>query len=287
MDDTKALVSGGASPVPEDEPSQTVLPPQEALPDSPDVAERVRTVPYGALAEERARRKELQRELQESAGTRQRLQERLDALHALAGQAGPQAVPAAPDMSETVTPDAGNAPSNAAASAEASNAFRTQVLQSVRHYAAERPDFMDAYQHARQARVEELTALGYGQDEALAITFDNELEVINSAFAAGRNPAQVIYDFAVGRGYRPEPVGSNHPAVTGQGLSPRPMGGAAPMTEAQKIALAARGQAAAKSLSAAGGGSTGALTLEALAGMSDEEFAEATKGDRWHRLLRG
>ena len=60
----------------------------------------------------------------------------------------------------------------------------------------------------------------------------------------------------------------------------------ATMSEAEKVALAARGQAASKSLSNAGGGSTGTLTLEALAGMSDDEFAEATKGDRWQKLLR-
>jgi hypothetical protein len=65
-----------------------------------------------------------------------------------------------------------------------------------------------------------------------------------------------------------------------------PPGSAPAMSEAEKVALAARGQAASKSLSNAGGGSAGTLTLEALAGMSDEEFAEATKGDRWQKLLR-
>jgi hypothetical protein len=59
------------------------------------------------------------------------------------------------------------------------------------------------------------------------------------------------------------------------------------MSEADKVALAARGQAASKSLSAVGGGPTGSLTLEVLAGMNDDEFAEATRGDRWQRLLRG
>src|SRR5688572_24591836 len=47
-----------------------------------------RTVPYGALAEERARRKELQRELQNAIESQQRLQGRLDLLHELAQQQG-------------------------------------------------------------------------------------------------------------------------------------------------------------------------------------------------------
>ncbi len=283
MEESEILAPVEALPL--GETVQSTLPAQDSTLTEPvPVSERPRTVPYGALAEERARRKELQCELQESAGVRQRLQERLDALHALAGQTQLQDAPPVPGQHDTRLPDADG---TAAASAEADSAFRTQVLQSVRRYTSERPDFLDAYQHARQARVEELTSLGYHPDEALAITFDNEREVINSAFAAGRNPAQVIYDFAVGRGYRPPSLSASQSVGPRQGPVPRPMGDGVPMTEAQKIVLAARGQAAAKSLSAAGGGATGALTLEALAGMSDEEFAEATKGDRWQRLLRG
>jgi hypothetical protein len=111
--------------------------------------------------------------------------------------------------------------------------------------------------------------------------FDNETEIIGNAYASGLNPAQVIYDYAQRHGYRGGVVGG--PVQSSAGLPPR--SGSA-MSEAEKVALAARGQAASKSLSNAGGGSTGTLTLEALAGMSDEEFAEATKGDRWQKLLR-
>src|SRR5690242_6319496 len=53
-----------------------------------------RTVPYGALAEERARRKELQRELQGAIEAQQKLQGRLDLLHELAQQ---HAIPNAED----------------------------------------------------------------------------------------------------------------------------------------------------------------------------------------------
>lgn len=246
--------------------------------------ERPRTVPYGALAEERARRKDLQRELQESTGVTERLQKRLDALHALAAQTERQTPSLVSEVEGAVT-SVEHAPQDAI-SLNTDDVFRTQVMQSVRSFVAERPDFLDAYQHARRARIEELAALGCSQDEALAITFDNEREVISSAFAAGRNPAQVIYDIAVGRGYRPT-VETQSASVRHQSPSATSSSARAVITEAEKVALAARGQAAAKSLSSAGGGSTGALTLEALAGMSDEEFAEATKGDRWHRLLRG
>jgi hypothetical protein len=154
-------------------------------------------------------------------------------------------------------------------------------MHSVRDAMRDRPDFLAAYQHARQARVGELCALGYTPQEALAITFENEAEIIENAFARGQNPALVIYGYAQRRGYRGASYGGPDRGVTGQ--APRSV---ATMSEAEKVALAARGQAASKSLSNAGGGSTGTLTLEALAGMSDDEFAEATKGDRWQKLLR-
>lgn len=286
MEDPDVLTPDGISP-PSAEVGQPSTPLQDSLPgEATPPNERSRTVPYGALAEERARRKELQRELQQSASARQRLQERLDALHTLARQPEPQDKQAAPNADVAEAPAIEGATTSTIAADEASRAFGAQVLQSVRNYATECPDFLEAYQHARRARVEELAGLGFTPDEALTITFENELEVINSAFATGRNPAQVIYDFAVRRGYRPSD-GSQAAAVAG-GASPsaRPIDARPVMTEAEKIALAARGQAASKSLSAAGGGSTAPLTLEALADMSDEEFAEATKGDRWQRLLR-
>jgi hypothetical protein len=168
------------------------------------------------------------------------------------------------------------------AQSQADAAFRTQLMRSVGDFVRDRPDFLDAYQHARQARLGELVALGYTPQEALGITFDNELEVIRNAYANGRNPAEIIYSYAAQHGYRGvRAVGPAHDR--GGGSMDR---GPVP-SEAEKIAIAARGQAASKSLSAAAGGSTGTLTLEALAGMSDEEFAEATKGDRWHKLLKG
>lgn len=245
--------------------------------------QRRRTVPYGALAEERARRKELQRELQTSIEGRQRLQGRLDVLHQLARQEG--VAPGFDDeamaqhtLSREATPsDQDSVTATDEAETQAEAGFRTELMHSVRDFVRDRPDFLNAYQHARQARVSELLALGYAPQEALGITFDNELEVIRNAYATGRNPAQVIYDYARQRGFGAAPA---HDQSVGDG-GHRPV-----MTEAEKVALAARGQASSKSLSTAGGGSTGTLTLEALAGMSDEEFAEATKGDRWQKLLK-
>jgi hypothetical protein len=297
MDDTDTLMPGdaisfeqpvtGQSPMPlSDLPAAgpAVDPPGIEIGDQA-AARQHRAVPYGALAEERARRKELQRELQGAAEAQKRLQGRLDLLHALAQQHG---VPGADGEGEAPPGEASDQPPEMPhepplaldMDARAGAAFRTQVMHSVRDIMRERPDFLAAYQHARQARVSELCALGYAPQEALEITFDNEREIIQSAYASGRNPGQVIYDYARRRGY-----GGSSSAAASRGADTGG-GRAGSLSEAEKIALAARGQAGAKSLSMAGGGATGTLTLEALAGMSDEEFAEATKGDRWQKLLR-
>src|SRR5688572_21938537 len=294
MDDAETQLTGscehqirpGSPPIPLESPEND-LPPETAFGGEDRTSFRQqRTVPYGALAEERARRKELQRELQSAIESQQRLQGRLDLLHELAQQQGSVEAGAGGEAS----PEHGDDLQHNDASGEspipdldpqAGAQFRTQLMHSVRDVMRERPDFLAAYQHARQARVSELCALGYAQEEALAITFDNEAEIIGNAYASGHNPAQLIYDYAQRHGYRGGLAGRSVQRTAD--VAPR---SAPAMSEAEKVALAARGQATSKSLSNAGGGSTGTLTLEALAGMSDEEFAEATKGDRWQKLLR-
>lgn len=250
-----------------------------------DVA-RQRTVPYGALAEERARRKELQRELHSAVESQQKLQGRLDQLHELAQQRAASDTQTCVDtpqeqVNEPLTELPSEATPLAGAGEQADGAFRTQLMHSVRDVMRERPDFLAAYRHARQARVSELVSLGYAPQEALGITYDNELEIIRNAYVNGRNPAHVIYDYARRHGY-----GGGSVAEPSERMAARDPGRGTIPSEAEKVALAARGQAASKSLSTAGGGSTGTLTLEALAGMSDEEFAEATRGDRWQKLLK-
>jgi hypothetical protein len=298
MDDTDASMTGVPQPL--EQPANGSLPAgspgssadaSSCLQRSPSEelrpgSRQQRTVPYGALAEERARRKELQRELQTAVEAQQRLQGRLDLLHELARQHGgaEQAEGAAepePGDRDQLQETKSEPLSATAAETQADAVLRTDLMRSVRDVMRARPDFLAAYQHARQARVSELRALGYAPYEAVEITFDNEAEVIRNAYANGRNPAQVIYEYAQRHGYRGAP--SREPAQGDRAIPPHQR---APMSEADKVALAARGQAASKSLSAAGGGSTGVLTLEALAGLSDEEFAEATKGDRWQKLLR-
>lgn len=243
---------------------------------------RARMVPYGALAHERGRRRDLQRALEQALGSQQALRDQLDqmrsvertgiapAIHGTSPDNQPSADAGPPDIAgeQPVTVD------------PAEDAYRTQILSAVRSFAAIRPDFQAAYAHARASRIGELMDLGYAREEALGITFDNEREVIASALASGSNPAQVIYEYALRRGYR------SGPEAEAPGRGPSPAAAPAGLSEAEKVALAARGQAGAKSLSSAGGAPPSNLSIEALASLGDEEFAEATKGEKWRKLLR-
>lgn len=116
-------------------------------------------------------------------------------------------------------------------------------------------DEQAAYRHARFHRVSELIDLGYSLDQALGITNANEAEIRAKAVAAGRDPMQPIYEYAVRNGYRPAPPERVVKVRSSQGRHGTSMRG--------------RDQSVA----------------EALAQMSDEAFAEATEGDRWQRLM--
>ena len=63
--------------------------------------------------------------------------------------------------------------------------------------------------------------------------------------------------------------------------------GAGEVDARAKLESLARGQAAARSLSGMGGATPMPPRLEDIANMSDEEFAKATEGVDWRRLLRG
>lgn len=119
-------------------------------------------------------------------------------------------------------------------------------------------DQQAAYRHARFHRVGELIDVGYGLDQAVAITDANEAEIRARAAAAGSDPMETIYRYAVLNGY--------------QGLRSTP-----PIGSAQS-------RSTAEDLVADSDDPT--HHLAALAGLSDEAFTEATKGDRWQKLLR-
>jgi hypothetical protein len=119
-------------------------------------------------------------------------------------------------------------------------------------------DQQAAYQHARLHRVSELIDAGYGLDLAVAVTNANEAEIRARAAEAGSDPMEAICRYAVLNGYQGyrsmPPTAGPRSRSTGEGP------GAASDDPSHHLA--------------------------ALARLSDEAFAEATKGDRWQKLLQ-
>jgi hypothetical protein len=120
-------------------------------------------------------------------------------------------------------------------------------------------DLQSAYQYARFHRVGELIDLGYGLDQAIAITKANAADIQARAVAAGRDPMEPIYRYALLNGYQGIRLPEQATIARGDGPSATPTG-------------ERRGRAP--------------TVMESLAGLDDEAFAEATRGDRWERLLR-
>jgi len=81
-----------------------------------------------------------------------------------------------------------------------------------------------------------------------------EGQLVGRALRAGKNPAQVVYEFAQHRGYKPN-------------------GEAKPSEEGDKLERFKAGAEASKSLSGAGAKSEGTMTLERLAELADSDPA--------------
>lgn len=132
--------------------------------------------------------------------------------------------------------------------------------RDIQRYAAAEPAFADAYQYLVQGRVAELKLYGLDDRQAIAQANADELAFVRSAVQRGVSPAEQAFALAKARGFvakAPEPAAPPAPAAE---------------TPAERQARLAAGQAASKSLSGAGGGPAGEITLEMLATMSEADF---------------
>lgn len=264
-----------SAPAPSPAPAPAPPAPEAAAPAAePAQPEQPKMVPYQALQEERRMRQQLARERVEME---QRVEKRLEALQQ---QLAPQP-PAAPDpttdpvgflahQQQTVSQQVDQLTrqhqqtQQQAQMAAAEQQLTSRIVQSEAAFRASAPDYDQALGHLHSLRVKELQVLG--SDEAAAHE-QSVRELRQAAFfhaAHGRSPAEVMYGLAKVRGYGPPQA----PAVT----------------PAEQMAMAQRGTQAAASLGG-GGGTAGRLDAKALLAMSDEEFAEATKGDKWRKVM--
>lgn len=143
-------------------------------------------------------------------------------------------------------------------------------LRQVRdEFAKQQPDFMDAYQHLRRARAEDLRDVGVPETEIQKALLQDEMAVSHNAIAQGKNPAAVIYGMAKRYGYVPKtPAGTPAPSPV------------------DKIAALAKGAAAAVAPPRAD--TAVDLTLDGLKDAGDADLDKLVQDEKlWGRLVGG
>lgn len=136
-------------------------------------------------------------------------------------------------------------------------------------FAVKTPEFKKAYNFLLTNRDAELQQMGFTDPtQRKAIMQNEEIGIVDQAFRNGVNPAERLYAIAKFRGYK------------------SPAAPAAPTTPAT-LDQEKKNAAATVSLGSVPGTAATKMTAEVLLSLSDEEFAAATKGDKWQALFKG
>ncbi|HSC47382.1 MAG TPA: hypothetical protein VLG68_04795 [Gammaproteobacteria bacterium] len=231
-----------------------------------------RVVPLEALQQERAEKKQLREELKQFRDWQAALTQRLQQLPAYAEAATARQAPA-PDpkekpldyinhvlgqlQSNTVELQAWRQQQEAAAQQRATvQQYADWAAAQEQEFAKAQPDYRDAYRYAAEVRDKELQALGYSDPTVRAnITRMNTAEIVSNALQQGRNPAELVWEYARARGFASK--------------------GGKPGAEAK---IAAGMQVAGAKLNQGGAVGEGELSAKDLAGITDpEEFEKAWK----------
>lgn len=272
---------------PTSEPEQEAAPEQE---EAQEQASEQRQVPLAALHEERARRRELDQQLQAVREQNVRMEERFRAFQERLQEQQHQATPQAPNEPTVSYEDdpaeylrqhneilqrqvrelqgARGASEQERQAQVAMQQFSEQLSNDERRFAAQQQDYYDAVEYLKQSRVQELQAVGVSMPEIQRAIINDTIYLAQQAARTGKSPPQAFYELARARGY------------TGK----TPQQASAPNRTVQRVA---DGQRRASGMGASGGDTGGDLTLAKLANMSDEEFEKATSGERWAKLWGG
>lgn len=273
-------IQGDTQPAQEQqpEPAPEVEKPQEATPEAanePEAAQETKTVPLAALHEERTRRKGLDKENRELRERLARLEGRFEGSQP-AEQ--PKQAPTVDTQPLEILQDVAEWKRQQVAQQEAQaqmGQFTAQVNRYEQEFASQNPDFGDALQHLLQVRRNELVAAGIPFEEGERYIQQEGLAIAARALEEGVNPAERFYAIAKARGYQKA-------APAAQEAQPD-ASSAALLRAAEKLEKVARGQAASKSLSSAGGAGNTPLTAESANVMSLSELARLSD-ESWERM---
>lgn len=260
--DTEGVTEQASAPQAEPEPQPEPAPEPETEDDDPP--ETGKRVPLGELMRERERRKQAEARAEARERALEEGNKRLEQLLArLAPPAAPEPQrPAFPDIQadpvghfqgriETTEERVARLESERQAEQQ-QREFVNRYRSAAAEFASQAPDFQQAYAHAIAELRNDAAVFGLPAEQI-------EAQIVNSAFASGRNPAQALYEFAKRRGYGAQP---------------------APQRAEQRIDAIERGQHAARSVSNLPGKPPGnRMSLEALANMPEEEFSRLLRDD--------
>jgi hypothetical protein len=238
-------------------------------------------VNYGALHEEREKRKELQRKVQDVERKNQRMEETFQQL--IQKIQYQQAQPPHPQMPSYEEDPVGSIRARQEQierflAQQQQQSYEQQQLEQTRQmqytaqqqfldryqksaeaYKQEKPDFKEAYQHLVHSRVGEYQQAGYSVDEARRLLEEDEAAIVAKAYNDGVNPAERIYNLARARGFQGG-VNANK----------------------ERIEQLEKGVQASRSLSnVSGKPGKAALRLEDIANLSDEEFSKVD----WNKVM--
>lgn len=140
------------------------------------------------------------------------------------------------------------------------NALRDRYMQSQAALSQQHPDYQARVQALENQRIAFHESLGFSREQAQARTSQEAWGIIQDAIQNGKDPAQAIYQMA-------------------QASTPQPQ--AAPADEP------GRKRGTVTSIGSRGAAPKGKMTAARLLAMSDDEFAQATSGDKWRKLHLG
>lgn len=259
---------------PPEKPVETAKPAEEQKPaaEKPKAEERVRLVPHAALHEERVKRQNLERRLQELESAKPKpepvpeLDEHTDPI----GVIGQLKAKLASYEQRTQQEQE---------QARAMEDLGRRVGARVAAYAAEHPEYTEQVKFLRQSRYEELQDLGYEDEQIVRQLMQEEVALGQRALETDRDPGEMVASMAKRRGWKaadpnPEPNPAPEVKHAPQAVAIKDE---IAKTEA-KIARLEKGQRAARSPSTGGGGAAeNELSLEAIANLDGAAFDAAFK----------
>lgn len=150
--------------------------------------------------------------------------------------------------------------------AEADRGVENELMgryeSETRSFMETQPEYSEAYRWLADVRSKDLETLGYDNPKQREhIIKLEEGQIAGRALQAGKNPAEVLFNYAKARGFKAAPPSGNGADESAAGAE----------TDEDKLARIEAGQGASRSLGGPKGGRVPAVSLERLAGMDEDD----------------